>query len=232
MVESRSDGRVRYGLDAPGPLLGTLIAGGITLVVGLTVTRLALVPGVVLLAYGAFHLWGSAVGKVKVGRRLLAAIPWNGNETVLDIGCGHGMLLIEAATRFTEGKVVGIDIWSEKDQWRNSAEAVVQNVRRAGLSERAFVQSADARDLPFRDRAFDVVVSSLVVHNIPDATQRDRAIHEMARILKPGGHVAIVDLAHTARYARVLREAGMSHVHRSSPVPLFSPVARAVTARR
>jgi len=100
------------------------------------------------------------------------------------------------------------------------------------MTDRVFVQAADARRLPFRDRTFDVVLSSLVIHNIPDSAERDRAIREIARVLKPGGRVVVVDLAHTAHYARELRGAGMVDVRRSSPLPLFLPTARAVTAHR
>ncbi len=48
-----------------------------------------------------------------------------------------------------------------------------------------------------------------VIHNIHPADQRDRALGELARVLKPGGRIALFDLLHARRYAEVLSRAGM-----------------------
>jgi arsenite methyltransferase len=224
--------RFRYGLDAPGPLVATGVAGLVAVGVGVRVraVRPVLWPGVVLVAYAAGHLWGSTVGKVRAARRLLGTIPWRGDEVVLDIGCGHGLFLVEAARHLTSGSAVGIDVWSQKDQWHNTPAAAIANARRAGVAGRVHVHDADARRLPFPDAAFDVVTSSLVIHNIPGREQRDQVLREVVRVLKPGGRVLIVDLAHTAHYACQLRAAGLSDVRRSLPMPQFFMTARALTA--
>jgi arsenite methyltransferase len=193
--------RVRYGLDAPGPLVASGVAGLVAVAVGVRWVRLVLWPGLVLVAYAACHLWGSTVGKVRGARRLLGSIPWRGDEVVLDIGCGHGLFLVEAARHLTSGSAVGIDVWSQKDQWHNTPAAAVANARRAGVAGSVHVHAADARHLPFPDATFDVVTSSLVIHNIPGREQRDEVLREVVRVLKPGGRVLIVDLAHTAHYA-------------------------------
>ena len=220
----------QYGLDAPGPLVASGVAGIVAIAVGFTAVRRALWPGVVLVAYAGGHLWGSTIGKVRAARRLLGAIPWRGDEVVLDVGCGHGLFLVETARHLTTGTAVGIDVWSQKDQWRNSPAAAIENVRRARVIGRAHVHDADARHLPFPDATFDVVVSSLVIHNIPGRDDRARALQEIVRVLKPNGHVLIVDLAHTAHYAQQLRAAGLADVRRSMPMPQFFLTARAVTA--
>ena len=223
-------GRFPYGLDAPGPIATLGVVGIVSVAVGLRMKRLALWPGLALVAYVGGHLWGCSVGKVRAAKRLLDAIPWRGDEVVLDIGCGHGLFLVEAARRLRTGTAVGIDVWSQKDQWRNRPAAPIENARRAAVAGRVCVHSADARRLPFPDARFDVVVSSLVVHNIPGAEDRRRAMREIVRVLKPGGRVVLVDLAHTAAYARELRAAGLTDVHRSQPMPEFLVTARAVTA--
>ncbi len=227
-----ASGRVEYGLDAPGPFFAAVAAGVVALVVGLTVfAPLAFLGGAGLL-YSAGHLWASRVGKIRVARRLLDRVEWRGDEHVLDVGCGHGLLLIEAAKHLTTGRAVGIDIWSQKDQWHNSAEATLDNAARAGVADRVDVQEGDARALPFDDAQFDVVTSSLVIHNISDRDERARAIGEMARVLRPGGRVIIVDIAATADYVRALRGGGMTKISRSRPLPLFLPTARVVTAQK
>jgi SAM-dependent methyltransferase len=224
--------RLRYGLDAPAALVISVVAGVVLVVVGLTVAPWVLAIGFASLIYAALHLWGSAAGKVRRAKRLLDQLPWRGDEVVLDVGCGHGLLLIEAARRLTTGHAVGVDVWSQKDQWHNSRDATNDNARWAGVEDRVDVRDADARELPFDDATFDAVVSSLVIHNIPGRAERERAVREMARVLKPGGHVAIVDLARTSEYAQSLTDAGLVEVHRSRAGVLFLPTARVVTARR
>ena len=60
-----------------------------------------------LLLTAGFMLWGSKSGKLRVRDRLLATIPWRGDERVLDVGCCRGLLLCGAARRLTTGTAVG-----------------------------------------------------------------------------------------------------------------------------
>jgi arsenite methyltransferase len=71
------------------------------------------------------------------------------------------------------------------------------------------VHTGDARKLPFDDASFDIVLSSNALHNIYNAGERQTAVREVARVLKPGGHVLILDIRHTNQYAAILREAGL-----------------------
>ena len=74
---------------------------------------------------------------------------------------------------------------------------------------RVEVQTADARKLPFDDASFDVVLSSAALHNIYNAGERQTAVREIARVLKSGGRVLILDVRHTNQYAATLRDAGL-----------------------
>jgi len=168
----------------------------------------------------AAMLWYSRVGKLRQRDRLLGLLAWRGDERVLDVGCGRGLLLVGAAERLTGGKAVGIDIWSRVDLSGNRPEATLENARRAGVAGRVEVEGGDARRLPFADASFDVVVSSLVLHNIPGREGRRQALREMARVLKSGGHIALLDLRHTADYVCVLRQCGLPDARRSA-VGLF-----------
>lgn len=235
-------GKVDYGIDAPGWLVGTASAGTAALALAFFaranpalpaagVLRHLIWPAIVWLAYAAVHLWSSKVGKIREARRVLDSMPWRGDERVLDVGCGHGLMLVEAATRLRSGRAVGVDIWSDKDQWRNSREATLANAVGAGVADRVEVEEADARSLPFPDASFDVVLSTFVVHNLRPRTEQDRALREMVRVLRPGGHVAIVDIEGTGRYARVFEDAGLTEVRRRR-TPLFLPGAARLTARK
>ena len=173
-------------------------------------------------------VWGSKVEKVRERDRLLDSLPWRGDEAVLDVGCGRGLLLIGAAKRLTTGKAVGVDIWQAEDLSGNRPEATQENARLELVSDRVEVKDGDARRLPFADGTFDVVVTKEVLHNIYNAAERDTAVREIARVLKPGGRLLIGDVRHTGRYAQVLRQGGLEDVRRS-PASVPSLLIAAIT---
>jgi ubiquinone/menaquinone biosynthesis C-methylase UbiE len=70
------------------------------------------------------------------------------------------------------------------------------------------------RALPHPDATFDLVVSSLAIHNIRSKAGRKRAVIEGFRVLKPGGRIVIADIRATAIYAEALRALGASNVVR------------------
>lgn len=176
--------------------------------------------------------WGSKVGKLRLRDKIIASIAWRGDEQVLDAGCGHGMMLLAAAERLTTGHAIGIDIWSQADQAENSPQATLENARLVNVADRVQVQSADVRKLPFADSTFDVVLSSFVIHNMHSAADRQQAIQEIARVIKPGGQIAIADIRHTGQYAKTLRALGWTNVQRWLPNFLFVTPTRVLRATK
>jgi len=190
-----------YGIDAPTVLRNLSIGAGTGIIGGLVLIRYAGPIGRPFVSMGLgcglgglLLLWSSLFGKFRVRDALLNAVPWRGDEQVLDVGCGHGLMLIGAAKRLTTGRATGIDIWQNVDQANNSANATLRNAELEGV--RVDVRDGDARKIPFGDATFDVVVSSLALHNIYNAKEREQALAEIARVLKPGGHAAIFDVRH------------------------------------
>ena len=104
------------------------------------------------------------IGKIKERERLLDLVTWEGTETVLDLGCGRGLLLVAAARRLSTGKATGLDLWQAEDLTGNQPDATMANARREGVSDRVEVTSGDMRAMPFADRSFDVVVSNVAIH--------------------------------------------------------------------
>jgi SAM-dependent methyltransferase len=236
-----------YGLDAPGVVVGNAVAGAAALA-GAGIGWAALrrrhpVPaavlggwlavwGMVALAQAGLMVHSSHTGKRTEGDRLLDALAWRGDERVLDVGCGRGLLLIGAARRLTTGRAVGLDLWRTRDQAGNDPAATMANAQAEGVAGRIELCDGDARQLPFADQSFDVVVSSMALHNIAGAAGRAAAIGEIARVLKPGGRVAILDFRNTGQYAAVLATAGLGDVHRSQRRFGMYPPVRVVTATR
>ena len=236
-----------YGLDAPHVVAGNAAGGALGLAAAWVVwsrlrgrsPRIATAVatwvggwGAVALAQAGLMLHSSLVGKLRERDRVLDTIPWRGDEVVLDVGCGRGLLLIGAAHRVPAGWAIGIDLWRAQDQAGNDPAATYANARAEGVADRVTVRDGDARDLPFDDASFDVVLSSLALHNVTPAEDRATAVSEIARVLKPGGHVAILDFRSTDQYVSVLARAGLSDVHRSPRRLSMHPPVRLVTATR
>jgi SAM-dependent methyltransferase len=103
------------------------------------------------------------------------------------MGRGRGAVLTAVARRLTTGRVTGVDIWSTSDQSGNAKDVTLRNATLEGVSDRVLIETADMRALPFADATFDLVVSSLAIHNIRSNADRKRAISEGFRVLKRGG---------------------------------------------
>src|SRR5215510_15874238 len=92
---------------------------------------------------------------------------WSSDVCSSDLGCGRGAVLLAAARRLPEGHAVGIDLWRRRDQTGNTRAAAERNAVAEGVAGRVDFLDADARAIPLPDSSFDVVVSSLTIHNIP-----------------------------------------------------------------
>jgi ubiquinone/menaquinone biosynthesis C-methylase UbiE len=112
-------------------------------------------------------------------------------ERILDVGCGPGRLAIAAGTAAgPAGEICGIDPAPEMVELarRRAARARVPACFEVGVIEA----------LPFADEHFDVVLSSLMLHHLPDALKR-RGLAEIHRVLKPAGRLVAVDFGATPR---------------------------------
>lgn len=203
-----------YGIDGGRIALSTFglaeaaLAGATVQAVRHQRYQRALVPAAAAAAVAGSavsYLYSSLRGKYSVWEEILDQLHLRGDEHLLDIGCGRGAVLLAAAKRLPAGRAVGVDIWRRRDQSGNTRLAAEHNAEAAGVKVE-FVD-ADARNLPLPDGAFDIVVSSLTIHNIAGAEQRNHALREAVRVLRPGGRLRIVD-QRVSRYPKALRAAG------------------------
>jgi arsenite methyltransferase len=97
---------------------------------------------------------------------------------------------------------------------------VLENVQIAGVENKIEIQTADCRSLPFNDQSFDIVVSHWVVHNLPSEEDRNRAISEMVRVLRPEGTLILCDIEHRGSYLTTIKSLGLK-----DSKMIFGPVA-------
>jgi arsenite methyltransferase len=130
-------------------------------------------------------LYTTRRGKFLEWDRILDHLHLRGDEGVLDMGCGRGAVLTAVARRLATGRVTGVDIWSTKDQSGNARDVTLLNASLEGVGDRVQIDTGDMRALPYPDATFDLVVSSLAIHNIRSNVDRKRAIVEGFRVLNP-----------------------------------------------
>ena len=107
-----------------------------------------------------------------------------GGETVLDLACGQGTHTRRLARAVgPSGLVVGADL----------SAPMLRRAARAVPAENTVFVRADAMDLPLRDDTIDALCCSLCLHLVPDL---DTALAQIARVLRPGGRLAVAVPAH------------------------------------
>jgi demethylmenaquinone methyltransferase/2-methoxy-6-polyprenyl-1,4-benzoquinol methylase len=130
---------------------------------------------------GLHHRWRErTVDRAQVGP----------GDAALDVCCGTGDLALALARRVgSDGRVVGCDF----------SEPMLELARRKAAREGAVgveFEWADALQLPYEDGSFDAVTVGFGVRNLADV---DRGLAEMARVLRPGGRVAILEITQPRR---------------------------------
>jgi arsenite methyltransferase len=207
--------RGSYGIDAPYVPAGMALAAVIVLAMAILSGHWQnFVPITILWAVLGFYLHTTLRGKFVVWAGLLHHLHLRGDERMLDLGCGRGAVLLMAAQHLTTGRAVGVDLWRTFDQSGNSPETTRRNATAEGVADRVELQTGDMTALPFEDNSFDVLVSSLAIHNISGSAGREKAINEAVRVLRPGGRLMIADIKATGRYYAQLAKLGMSNLAR------------------
>jgi len=123
-----------------------------------------------VLSMGTDILW-----RKKVGRMVRDWKP----KKVLDVATGTGDLALEIQKKCPEAKVLGTDFCPE----------MLAHATKSGVME---TQVADAMNLPFGDGEFDVVTAAFGLRNMENW---EGALREMGRVIKPGGHLLVLDFS-------------------------------------
>ena len=109
---------------------------------------------------------------------LLDDIEIKGDEFLLDVGCGNGILILEAAKRLRSGKATGIDIWVET-AGGHKAETFLKNAELAGVADKVSLQNKDVRKLSYRDESFNIIISGLTMHHLAPGASTLQSLNEI-----------------------------------------------------
>lgn len=234
-----------YGVDAPAVMRNLFVFGALSLLLALFTPKVMHFGKVDVSLHGAFYcmaafllvqafsfLFYVKAGKLNHRDYMLSLRAWRGDERVLDVGCGRGLLLAGAARKLRTGHATGLDIWSNVDMGANSAAATERNLELEGVAARCDLVSKGAEAMPFPDASFDVIVSNLCLHNIYDRPTRRKALHEIVRVLAPGGVALISDYKLTGEYAEEFGVCGLMVERRWSSLWTTFPTPRIVIARK
>ncbi len=137
-------------------------------------------------------------------RRLVGALGVDSGR-VLDVATGTADVAMAIATRFAEIRVTGLD------PSPGMLAVGRDKVEVSGLAGRITLTEGDAQAMPFADGAFDATCISFGIRNVPD---RMAGLREMARVTRPGGRVAVLELSEPQGLMAPLAR---FHVHRVVP---------------
>lgn len=131
---------------------------------------------------GHFVARAMALDTAAVNRRMLEALEPKPGEIILEVGCGHGRALRSVADRILHGGVMGID------PSRVMCDVAMRHNRKAISAGRIRIERSGVDSIPAPDAAFDKAFSVHTIYFWPDL---DAGLHELHRVLRPGGQLRL-----------------------------------------
>src|SRR5260370_5902981 len=178
--------RPDYGIDSPAMVAGERIlsgAGFATAAIlyarrgpqpfGIPLWAVSLVVAAYLLLMAGGMLFYSVFGKRAIRDWLLGQLPWRGDEVVLDVGCGRGLLLVGAAPRLAGAKALVVDAWIRGAVSGDPPAAALRNARLAGVAGRGTVGGGAVPGPPRPAAAVGGGARNFVVPEMGTPTRRE-----------------------------------------------------------
>ncbi|MBA3465336.1 MAG: bifunctional demethylmenaquinone methyltransferase/2-methoxy-6-polyprenyl-1,4-benzoquinol methylase UbiE [Deltaproteobacteria bacterium] len=123
-------------------------------------------------------------------RRTVKRLQLGEHPRVLDVATGTGDLAIDIARMVPGAQVFGLD------PSPNMLAIAAQKIAKRGLTDRVTLVEGDAQALPYADCEMDAATIAFGIRNVPD---RSRGLRELARVVRPGGRVCVLELGEPRR---------------------------------
>ena len=179
---------------------------------------LSLLYAVYMLICHEIFAFGKGNMMADVHKHLVEHLEWNGEGTLLDIGCGAAALTVRCAKAFPKAQITAMDYWGA--EWNYAKEQCEKNARIEGVADRITFQKGDAAKLDFADETFDAAVSNFVFHEVHSAKDKRDVVREALRVVKKGGAFSFQDMfSQKALYGdmdafvKQLKAEGISEIH-------------------
>ncbi len=148
----------------------------------------------------------------RVLREVLPSLNLPTEARVLELGMGRGGLVALVSERLRPALYVGTDF--DPDQVRAAREFI--SARFGSIPAPIALGQADARELPFKDRAFDCVFALMALHHVEphhgEFARQPAAVREVRRVLRPGGWLVYKEFSKGGRLRRSLEDLGFGRV--------------------
>jgi ubiquinone/menaquinone biosynthesis C-methylase UbiE len=120
--------------------------------------------------------------------KMFAALHLKPGDALLDLGCGEGRYALPLARRLgAAGPVYAVDLWEE------GLASLKDKAREKGLANLRTLQADVSQPLPLAAGSVDLALLATVLHDLAEAGQAEGALAELARLVKPGGRLAVVE---------------------------------------
>ncbi|UCG54107.1 MAG: class I SAM-dependent methyltransferase [Dehalococcoidia bacterium] len=139
----------------------------------------------------------SKKGAINLIDKLMKFVEHNGQMVFLEVGCGGGFVTKYLAEEY-RGKVTGVDIDPLQIELAKKGSGDIKDIS---------YFEADATNLPFGDRKFDIILSVGVLHHMKDWLD---ALKEIKRVLKPGGYFLYADIVYPERITTIDKSSNLS----------------------
>ena len=143
---------------------------------------LTIIMAVYMLVCHETFAFGKGNMMAGVHKHLVEHLEWNGEGTLLDIGCGAAALTVRCAKAFPKAQITAMDYWGA--EWNYAKEQCEKNARIEGVADRITFQKGDAAKLDFADETFDAAVSNFVFHEVHFAKDKRDVVREALRVVK------------------------------------------------
>ena len=213
--------KAQYGVDSPGTIRKIITIGIILYVFGvlilprfnagawmLYVDAALVYTGIFLIIEGLLMIWYGKYGKLKHRDRILGLFAFSGNERVLDIGAGSGLLAVGVASKLSSGRVTAIDLWQPQDLTDNTKNALLANARLELVENKIEVLKAAVPGSGLPEATYDLILSNRALSRLNTPELRKEACQEINLLLKDNGVAILSDYRYMAHYMLLFHELG------------------------